>query len=476
MVCTHTKLTNKLNSAEQLQKIVTGGYCIGCGVCNYAANGDLPIILDQYRQYKADVTRINELSDEDAAAATKVCPFSNVGPNENIIGADLFSASCKPNSEFGYYSGLYIGHAVEGEFRAKGTSGGIITWLLAELIEREMVDRVIHVKEAAPNPDGILFEYAISDTVPEIVAGAKSRYYPIEVSKILNIVQSQPARYAFVGLPCFVKAIRRLQRLDPIIQERIRFCIGLVCGHLKSAAFADCFGWQAGIKPGDLKKIDFRVKLPGRSAGDYGVYSKGDQNEDTRPTKELFGSNWGFNFFRNSACDFCDDVFAETADVAVGDAWLPAYEQDGSGNSVIVVRNLQLGRLIQEGIKSHRLKLDETGCDQIAQSQAGGLRDRREGLAYRIARRIRSGLWYPTKRVTPASHGLSVIRQLIYTLRSEAARASHRYWREAVQRNDLRWFIRKMSTRTKNIGRCYHPIFRFGVLFLNLGKLLSKRS
>lgn len=39
------------------------------------------------------------------------------------------------------------------------------------------------------------------------------------------------------------------------------------------------------------------------------------------------------------ACDFCDDVFAETADIALGDAWLPEYVQDGNGTNVVVTRN-----------------------------------------------------------------------------------------------------------------------------------------
>jgi coenzyme F420 hydrogenase subunit beta len=457
-----------MESVEQLRKIVDGGYCIGCGVCNYAANGAIPIILDQHKQYKADVSRLNELSDKQALNAINSCPFSNAGPNEDLIAADLYSGSCSHHPDIGYHSDLHIGHVAEGDFRAKGSSGGIITWLLTELLQRGMVDRIIHIKAAAPNPDGVLFKYAISNTAPEILAGAKSRYYPIETSEILQIVRTQPARYAFVGLPCFVKAIRRLQREDPLIQERIKFCIGLVCGHLKSAAFADCFAWQMGIQPGDLKEIDFRVKLPNRRAGDYGVCSKGSHKEDTRPTNDLFGSNWGYNFFRNSACDSCDDVFAETADVAVGDAWLPAYEEDGAGNSVIVVRNPVIGRLIREGINKHRLNLDETTREQISLSQAGGLRDRREGLAYRMSRKLRSGMWHPIKRVNPTSHGIRIFRRLIYTLRSEIGQASHRHWLEAVKRDDLGWFIRKMVSQTKKIQRCYHPVYRFRILLSNL--------
>lgn len=463
-----------MESTEQLRKIVDGGYCIGCGVCSHATKGALPIIMDQHRQYKADVSKLGDLTYQQGSNALEVCPFSNAGPNEDIIAEDLYSGTCSHQPTIGYHAGLYIGHVAEGAFRANGSSGGVITWLLTELLDRDLVDKIIHVKAVTPEAGGVIFKYAVSTTAPEILAGAKSRYYPIETSEILKIINNHPGRYVFVGLPCFVKAIRRLQRQDPVIRDRIKFCIGLVCGHLKSAAFADCFAWQAGIKPGNLKTIDFRIKLPDRGAGDYGIHSQGTEKEDTRPTKDLLGSNWGYNFFRNSACDFCDDVFAETADAVVGDAWLPAYERDGAGNSVVVVRHSTVGKLIQDGIKNGRLNFDESTHDQISLSQAGGLRDRREGLGYRISRKIRAGKWYPTKRFPAATHKLPIFRRLIYLLRTEAGQASHQYWREAVKKDDLHGFIKNMTLLTNNINRCYHPRLRFAVLFLSLAKLISK--
>ena len=38
----------------------------------------------------------------------------------------------------------------------------------------------------------------------------------------------------------------------------------------------------------------------------------------------------------NPACEFCDDVVGETADMSVGDAWLPGYVSDWRGTSVVV--------------------------------------------------------------------------------------------------------------------------------------------
>ena len=53
--------------------------------------------------------------------------------------------------------------------------------------------------------------------------------------------------------------------------------------------------------------------------------------------------------FKYKACDFCDDVFAETADVVVGDAWIPKYLTQG--NSLVVTRSSLFDSLINKYTK-----------------------------------------------------------------------------------------------------------------------------
>ena len=97
-----------------------------------------------------------------------------------------------------------------------------------------MADAIVHVHAADLEADGVLFQYSISRCAEEVAEGAKSRYYPVEMSQVMDEVRRQHGRYVFVGLPCFVKAIRRLCMVDDVIAKRIVYCVGLVCGHLKS--------------------------------------------------------------------------------------------------------------------------------------------------------------------------------------------------------------------------------------------------
>lgn len=428
-----------MNKHDQLDQIVTGGYCIGCGVCN-AIDPKIPVAMNTFGQYCADIDAADFSLRTDVL---KGCPFSDEAYDEDKLGRELFSAGCSHDSGLGYYRDLYVGHVGEGCFREIGASGGMITWLLVNLLEKGEVDHVVHVCKANRGEDGCLFKYGISSSAEEVIAGAKSRYYPVELSHVLEQVKNHPGRYVLVGLPCFLKAVRCLMKIDPVFGERIKYCVGLVCGHLKSAAFADCFAWQVGIAPGKLESVDFRIKLPGRSAGHYGVSLAGGGITTTRPYREFLGANWGHNFFRYKACDFCDDVFAETADIAIGDAWLPGYENDSGGNSVVVVRNLVLAQLIKEAIGHGRLNLNLSNVEEITLSQEGGLRDRREGLAYRLHLGRRKG-WVPKKRVDAQASALLVRRRMVYGLRSKMGAASHVYWGKAIEKGSFRKFSNRM--------------------------------
>ena len=94
--------------------------------------------------------------------------------------------------------------------------------------------------------------------------GAKSRYYPIEFSEVLPEVRARPGHYAFVGIPCFVKAIRLLMQNDEVIRDRIKICIGLFCGHIKNAALVDSFALQSGTVS-RAQLIEFRERCTFRS-------------------------------------------------------------------------------------------------------------------------------------------------------------------------------------------------------------------
>jgi coenzyme F420 hydrogenase subunit beta len=110
------------------------------------------------------------------------------------------------------------------------------------------------------------------------------------------------------------------------------------------------------------------------------------------------GDMWGSGMFKNNACDFCDDVTTELADISLGDAWLNPYNQDGKGTNVMVTRSQLAEELINEGITRKELSIEPLDFSKFLSSQQGSFNHRQKALGYRVKRARKKGLTIPPKR------------------------------------------------------------------------------
>lgn len=457
-----------MNDIEELYNtVIKNDYSYGSGAFA-VLNKKIKMELNEYGEYKPNLKYVLTNKEEDIPLQM-VCPNSDKSPNEDEISKKLYGGvpGIKYDNRIGYYKELYAGHVVEGDYRKNASSGGFGTWIFKELFERNLIDGVIHVKENHDQEDQILFKYDISRTVEEIQAGAKTKYYPVEFSQVINKIKEMPGRYAIIGIPSFIMSIRLLAQQDPIVNDRIKYTIGLICGHQKSTKFAECLAWQVGIEPGNLKSIDFRKKVPNAPANSYGVEITGLINGKevtiTKSMNEFIGHNWGQGFFKSNASDFTDDVMNETADVTLGDAWLPEYTADSKGNNVILVRNEIIANILEEGIRSKKVKLDNISVETIVKSQASHFQHTREELGYRLYKKDKQGQWRPKKRI-PASKDIPFYRKRIQELRMAISKQSHLSYKKAVELGDLNYFINHMENCVKEYNRIY--FIRF---VINLG-------
>lgn len=104
---------------------------------------------------------------------------------------------------------------------------------------------------------------------------------------------------------------------------------------------------------------------------------------------------WGTGYFKANACDFCDDVTTELADISLGDAWLPEYQNDDNGHNVIITRSKIADDIIQKGIQNKELKVEELPFNRLLLSQKGSFNHRHKGLRYRIVNARKKGIKIP---------------------------------------------------------------------------------
>ena len=162
--------------------IVSAGLCVGCGACGARMHWDGQGFL------KPDT------GEGPIADFADLCPFSPGAANEDMIAAERFADAPTADPRIGRFEAAYVGHVIESPFRANGSSGGLTSWVAAELLQTRAVDAVAHVAPADPRTTGRFFDYRISRSIDELMSGAKSRYYPVELSRVLAEIRPTPGR------------------------------------------------------------------------------------------------------------------------------------------------------------------------------------------------------------------------------------------------------------------------------------------
>lgn len=448
-----------MTESEKLyETVIKNNYCIGCGVCATVEDSPFKMIYNEFGNVVAQPINANILNSNNAKVL-HICPFSSETKSEDQLANIYLKNLNKTDKHLGHYNTCFAGYVQEGEYREKGSSGGILKWFATELLNQNYIDYFIQLSSNNSNDTTQpLFSYQIFDKTDDIINGSKSSYYPVSLDNVINVIKKKEGRYAITGIPCFIKAIRLLSENNPIIKDRVKYLLGIICGGMKSANHSKMVGWQLGIHPNHLIGIDFRRKYKNRPADQkiYQVWSNSDAKERYKDVTKLYGTDYGAGFFMPKACNYCDDVVSELADISVGDAWLNKFTYDPKGTSLIIVRNQTVGKILAKAKHNNKLLLSNLSKEEVIQAQAGGFRHRREGLSFRLQKRKHNKEWAPKKRIIPDQYQINEKREQVYTLRELISERSHLAFKKALDKNDLNTFYIEMHDifkKYKNLNR-----------------------
>ena len=402
--------------------VVNQDLCTGCGACLYHTQSNEWSMDWNNEGFLVPTVKNGECQMNEIAI--NVCPF-NPYPAKDVRTEDelanLFLKDA-PNHhpKVGRYYNTYAGYSER--FRLTSSSGGLATYLLTELFEQKLVDAVITVGEGKDNH----YEYKLVRRQEDLLATSKTKYYPVTMAEALKELKNLDGKVAVVGIGCFIKAVRLLQNYNPELREKIVFTIGIICGGLKSKFFGEYLAAKAGVQNNEFTKPQFRIKNYESTAGDYSfgcIDSRGDERQVKMRT---VGDMWGSGMFKCNACDYCDDVTTELADVSLGDAWLPPFSQDGKGTNVIVTRSVLAEQLINDGIRSVKLAVQPLQFDTFLSSQQGSYNHRHKALKYRIQQAEKQGSIIPPKRQT--NEHISLDFKWVQQQRREVRKNSLLFW------------------------------------------------
>jgi coenzyme F420 hydrogenase subunit beta len=430
--------------------VVPNDLCIGCGVC--AGICPVNVLTMRFDEFGAYVP----VEEEEGCLpkcdlCLRACPFTDQEDDEDTLAQVAFgqTAEIQHTPELGYYLDTYIGYSRVDGHRENGASGGLATWFLETLLTRDMVDKVICVTPYPGNPQR-LFRFAVLDSVEAVRKASRSCYYPVEMSEVIRHVLSHDGRYAITGLPCFLKGLRLAMRKNRRLRHRIIAMGGLVCGQTKTRFFVEYLCALCGGDPADLVEVQFRLKDSDRSAKDY-AHRFIWKNHEQLISRKIYWSEgiqkvWTHDYFKPNACNFCDDVFAETADVVFMDAWLPQYSQDPRGHSLVINRREDFKPIWDDVASSNEISLQPIAADLVIRSQSGQLHHKRELLSYRLFRAKRAERRVPRKRVDPSAD-LSILECYLVKLKSDARRKSLSIWGQHQDPRMLQRVLRKVDVQ-----------------------------
>lgn len=410
-----------MNCSKMINTVVENGMCTGCGLCSaQCTDGAIEMKINKYGFYTANVVGVCNCNGK----CIKVCPF-NPNPDSSLRTEDEISTiflekANKYHRKIGRYINTYAGYSVEN--RLTSSSGGIATYVLVELMKRGDIKHVISVKGGAEAH----YEYAISSSVDELSRATKTKYYPVTLASVLQQLKELDGKVAIVGVACFIKAIRLAQAQDDTYKNKIGFLIGIICGGVKSSFFAEYLSSKAGVAFDEFSAPEFRIKDVHSAASDYS-FGCLDRFKNLKTIKmRTVGDMWGTGLFKANACDYCDDVTTELADLSLGDAWLEPYTKDGRGTNVIVTRSSIAEQIIQSGMEKGDLIIDELPENEFLASQQGSFNHRHDGLGFRMKSSQNKGRIIPPKRFGQAH--ISPLLKIIQAMRMHIRKKSLNVW------------------------------------------------
>ena len=379
-----------------VQKVISNGYCIGCGNCALAYN-------EKESPYEIKsgeiIPHINLDKPSKNGIEDSLCVFSPSFALNEVDKKNSLNNSYREdeNEIVGKNLGIYAGRITDEKKLKKSSSGGLTTFILEKLLTNGQVDGVIHVKPTNDrNQD--LFEYGVSYSIDEILSAKKSRYYLVSYHNVIKSMKNQSGRFAFVGVPCQIEALKSFLEKFPQKFE-ISFYIGIFCGHQKLPVYTEYLASQVAkrdIALRNIASVDYRSKEKISTADKYKFELKTKNNKKfTQVSSSIFGNDWGIGIFKPKACDFCSNVFGHTADIILGDAWIKPYVSNPNGTNIVIVRNNTIKNILIEACEYDEAILDEVGAIDAYNTQKATYRHRTVGMKERRQIEKLNGNWLP---------------------------------------------------------------------------------
>lgn len=315
---------------KNISDVIKWRLCVGCGACAYVCPEKSISLVDVIDVGIRPI--LNENNCVKCSICLLVCPgYETTVPNNYIKSS--FIKELKKSG--GRILEIWEGYSLNPDINFNSSSGGIVTSIAQFCMEKLNMYGTLHIGEAHNYP---LKNYTyLSRNLGELKFRMGSRYSPASPCDRLDLIESAPNSCVFIGKPCDVAALRKVQNINKTLDHKLGLIIGIFCAGTPATKGTMDLLKINEIKSNHVKKIKYRgAGWPGN------VVITSDENEKTISYSEAWGYLQRYRPFR---CYLCPDGTSELADISCGDAWYREIESSDKGYSLILVRT-EKGRKI----------------------------------------------------------------------------------------------------------------------------------
>ncbi|HVP92554.1 MAG TPA: coenzyme F420 hydrogenase/dehydrogenase beta subunit N-terminal domain-containing protein, partial [Acidobacteriota bacterium] len=243
-----------LGFKDSLKEILLSGRCTGCAACVVVC----PVNSLRYHAGKPELYGKCASCEACARACARYKPHTSSSVERFVFGREKTGYE-----KFGIYSKILVARSTDHKILRACQDGGVATSLLIftlknKIIEGAAVSSVKKCKPLRPLP-------VFATTTKQLLESAGTRYcYSPNLLALQEGIKQGKKAMAFVGTPCQVEALRRIQMI-PLknYPERPKLTIGLLCSECYSyeGLVEDYIGRKLQINPADVDKIQIKAKL-----------------------------------------------------------------------------------------------------------------------------------------------------------------------------------------------------------------------